>query len=200
MTTPQRNSWGDFYEGAGSADYLLDHLAIHKDFLKEIFGRKPVTALEAGCGSAIMSVFLAMTGVRVTACDRDPEVLRKAGETARQWNAMVTFAKEDLLALSLGADRFDLSFSQGVLEHMTDEQIRQSCREILRVSPVFVFSVPSVYYNHQDFGDERLLPESEWRRILNGIGRLELKPYFPLRVKRNFLVKRPLMLMGILTR
>lgn len=196
----ERKSWGDFYEGAGGADYLLDHVAIHKDFLKEIFRRKPATALEAGCGSAIMSVFLAMTGVKVTACDRDPGVLQKAADTARAWNADVTFAKEDLLALSFGPDGFDLSFSQGVLEHMTDEQIRQSCREILRVTPAFVFSVPSAYYNHQDFGDERLLPASEWRRILSGIGKLELKPYFELRVKRNFLLKRPLMLMGILTR
>ncbi len=195
-----RKSWGDFYEKSGDSDYLLDHVAIHKDFLKEIFRRKPANALEAGCGSAIMSVFLAMTGVQVTACDRDPGVLQKAEETARAWKTHMTVANEDLLKLSFGADRFDLSFSQGVLEHMTDDQIQQSCREILRVSPVFVFSVPSGYYNHQDFGDERLLPESQWRAILKGIGKLELKPYFELRVKRNFLIKRPLMLMGILTR
>lgn len=196
----ERRSWGDFYEKSGDPDYFLDHIAIHKDFLKEILKRKPATAFEAGCGSAVMSIFLAMTGVKVTAGDRDEGVLRKAGETALAWNAAVAFAREDLLGLSFGADRFDISFSQGVLEHMTDDQIRQSCREILRVSPVFVFSVPSAYYNHQDFGDERLLPEAEWRRILSGVGKLELKPYFELRVKRNFLVKRPLMLMGILTR
>lgn len=195
-----RKSWGDFYEKSGDPDYLLDHLAIHKEFLKEIFRRKPATAVEAGCGSAIMSVFLAMTGVKVTACDRDPGVLQKAADTARAWKANVTFAKEDLLSLSFLPDQFDLSFSQGVLEHMTDDQIRQSCREILRVSPVFIFSVPSAHYKHQDFGDERLLSESQWRAILKGVGRLELKPYFELRVKRNFLLKRPLMLMGILAR
>ena len=73
-------SWGDFYAGAGGADYLLDHLAIHKDLLKEILRRKPSRVLEAGCGSAIMSAFLAMAGITMTACDRDEEVLKKVGK------------------------------------------------------------------------------------------------------------------------
>jgi len=50
-------SWGDFYAGSGGVDYFLDHVAIHKDFLKEILVREPSKTLEAGCGSAIMSVF-----------------------------------------------------------------------------------------------------------------------------------------------
>ena len=195
-----RKSWGDFYEGAGGVDYFLDHIAIHKDFLKEILKRKPATALEAGCGSAIMSVFLSMTGIRVTGCDRDEEVLQKAAQTAKSWKTPVQFVKEDLLNLSLLQNSFDVSFSQGVLEHMSDEQIRKSCAEILKVSPVFIFSVPSVHYKHQDFGDERLLPLADWKNILKGIGQLEMKPYFYIRTKKNFLLKRPLMWMGILSR
>lgn len=196
----ERKSWGDFYANSGDAGYLLDHIAIHKDFLKEIFSRRPKTALEAGCGSAIMSVFLAMTGLKVTACDRDGGVLKKAAETAAGWKTSIEISNQDLLKLGFQKDQFDLSFSQGVLEHMTDTQIQQSCREALRVSPVFIFSVPSAFYNHQDFGDERLLSAGQWEKILSGIGKLEMRPYFYLRVKRNFLLKRPLMLMGILTR
>ena len=196
----ERKSWGDYYAGAGGVDYMLDHVAIHKDFLKEILRRKPARALEAGCGSAIMSVFLAMTGVQVTAVDRDDEVLKMGEATAGAWKTRVNFQKADLLQLSFPKDSFDVSFSQGVLEHMTDDQIRNSCREILKVSPVFIFSVPGSHYKHRDFGDERLLSMGEWKKILSGAGTLEMKPYFYERTKKNFLMKRPLMWMGVLSR
>ncbi len=195
-----RKSWGDYYAGAGGVDYMLDHISIHKDFLKEILRRKPARALEAGCGSAIMSVFLSMAGVRVTAVDRDDEVLKMGAQTAAGWKADVDFRKADLLKLSFPEDSFDVSFSQGVLEHMTDEQIQASSREILKASPVFIFSVPGIHYKHRDFGDERLLSIGQWERILAGIGKLEMKPYFYERTKKNFLMKRPLMWMGILSR
>ena len=195
-----RKSWGDYYDGAGGVDYLLDHVAIHKDFLKEILNRKPRTALEAGCGSAIMSVFLAMTGVDVTACDRDDEVLKKAEATAASWKARVRFQNADLLKLAYPADSFDVSFSQGVLEHMTDDQVRKSSAELLRASKAFIFSVPGAHYKHKDFGDERLLTMGEWKRIFAGVGRLEMKPYFYQRTKKNFLMNRPLMWMGVLSR
>lgn len=195
-----RKSWGDFYDGAGSVDYFLDHIAIHKDFLKEILERHPKKILEAGCGSAIMSVFFSKMGLAATACDRDEEVLKKAAVTARRWDAKVVFLNKDLLSLDFPRDTFDLIFSQGVLEHMDNETIRNSCREILKAGKEFIFSVPSEYYRHQDFGDERLLSAREWGRILKGIGRLELKPYYECRTKRNLLIKRPLMLMGILSR
>ena len=53
-------SWGDFYEGAGGKEYFAHHTEIHKDFLKEVLDRKPARLLEAGCGSAIMSIFFSM--------------------------------------------------------------------------------------------------------------------------------------------
>lgn len=193
-------SWGHFYENAGDADYLLDHVAIQKDFLKEIFKRNPERILEAGCGSAIMSIFFAMSGKRVSACDLDEGVLSKAAETAKKWKVSVDFSKQDLLKLNFKDDSFDVVFSQGVLEHLNDDQIRQACRESLRIAPAFIFSVPGYYYNHKDFGDERLLKDSQWDAILKGVGRAEWKPYYFIRAKRNFLIKRPIMLMGIITR
>ena len=195
-----RRSWGHFYEAAGGVDYLLDHVAIHRDFLKEILRRRPSAVLEAGCGSAIMSIFLAMTGVHATACDRDADVLKMAEATAREWKSRVRFAQEDILKMSFPDASFDIVFSQGVLEHLNDDQIRDASKEALRVGGNFIFSVPGHHYKHRDFGDERLLKPEVWRKILDGVGDLTLRPYYPLRMKRNFLLKRPLMLMGILSR
>ncbi len=195
-----RKSWGDYYASAGGVDYFMDHLAIHKDFLKEILRRKPQKVLEAGCGSAIMSVFLSMTGISITACDRDDDVLKKAAQTAQAWKTRIQFLKEDILKMSFREDAFDLVFSQGVLEHMDDAQIRQTSRESLRVGKSFIFSVPAADYKHRDYGDERLLSARKWEKILFGTGKLQMVPYYAIRTKRNFLLKRPLMFMGILSR
>lgn len=195
----EKKSWGDFYAESGGVDYLLDHLTIHKDFIKEILERKPRTALEAGCGSAVMSIFLAMTGIQVTACDRDEAVLDHAGKTADRWKARLVFSKQDLMKLDFPPNAFDVSFSQGVLEHMSDEEMRQACKEMLRVSKIFIFSVPCHFYRHKDYGNERLMPIEKWSRILQGIGQSEFKYYYYVRTKRNLLIRRPLMLMGILT-
>ena len=195
-----RKSWGDFYADAAGVDYFLDHIAIHKDFLKEILKRRPAKVLEAGCGSGIMSVFFAMAGIEATASDRDDEVLKKAAENAAAWKARVRTAKENILKFSFAGNSFDVVFSQGVLEHMTDEEIRQAGAEALRVGKEFLFSVPGPFYKHKDFGDERLLTEKEWEKILQGIGRLTMKPYYEIRMKKNFLMKRPLMLMGTLSK
>ncbi len=194
------NSWGDFYANAGGSDYFLDHVAIHKDFLKEILRRNPETAMEAGCGSAIMSIFLSMTGIRVIACDRDEQILKKAAENAKRWKTPVQFSKEDVLKFSFQPDSFDMVFSQGVFEHLNDEQIHQAAAEALRVGKTFFFSVPSFYYKHRDFGDERLLREDQWKQLMKGIGKFKIIPYYYIRTKRNFLLKCPLMFMGVLTR
>lgn len=199
MSAP-RQSWGDFYAGSGDLDYFLDHLAIHKDFLKEILASKPASSLEAGCGSAIMSVFLAMTGVRACACDRDQEVLKKASQIADNWKTTVHFSRQDILRLDFANDSFDVVFSQGVLEHLSDDQIRQAARESLRVARRFVFSVPGRAYRHRDFGDERLLGAEQWQNILSGCGKARLRGYYQRRTKKNFLLRRPLMLMGVLER
>ena len=86
------------------------------------------------------------------------------------------------------------------MEHLSDEWIRQVAAEALRVGKVFIFSVPSRHYKHRDFGDERLLPEDHWKKLMMGVGKFEIKPYYCIRTKRNFLLSRPLMLMGILSR
>jgi SAM-dependent methyltransferase len=195
----ERESWGDFYADAGGTDYLLDHVAIHKDFLKQVLAKEPQSALEAGCGSAIMSVFLAMTGIRVTACDRDEKVLKNAADNAKRWKTAVQFCKEDILKFGFKDGSFDIVFSQGVLEHLNDDEIRQAAKEALRVGKHFIFSVPGPYYKHRDFGDERLLPGAHWKKLMDGVGKFELESYYHIRTKRNFLLKRPLMLMGILT-
>jgi len=56
--------------------------------------------------------------------------------------------------------------SLGVLEHRSDREIQRMLQQQLRFSPKVFVVVPTVYYSHQEFGDERLLRANQWRDIL----------------------------------
>jgi spermidine synthase len=193
-------TWGAYYEGAEGVDHFLTNLYHHRVFLTKLLEERPATALEAGCGTAGMSVFLQMAGVDVTACDIDASVLDLAKRTAEAWNADVTVEERDLFALSAAPERYDVVFSQGVLEHFADEQIQAAAREALAVAPVFAFSVPGRWYGHKDFGNERLMDPADWERILAPVARAEVTPYFETRTRHTRLLKKPIMLMVVLRR
>lgn len=193
-------SWGHFYADSGSPDYYRDHVEIHREFLDEVLAAKPRRLLEAGCGSGIMSVYFSKQKIACTAIDRDSGVLAKARESSAKLGGNVKFNEGDIFRLAFSDGAFDAVFSQGVLEHFDDDSIRRAAKESLRVAPRAWVSVPSGFYNHKDFGDERLLSDKEWAKILSPVARVRAKPYFFRRVKRNFLIKRPLMLLLELTR
>lgn len=189
------NSWGHFYTNSGDAEYYDQHVSIHNEFLKKIESLNPKTLLEAGCGSGIMSVYFSKQGIRTTALDRDTQVLEIAKKSADSLGGAVEFVAGDLFKLPFTTDAFDAVFSQGVLEHFQDELIRSAVLEQLRVAPISWISIPTKFYKHQDFGDERLLTESEWRAILEPVCDVQTHYYYYQRVKRNFLLKKPLMLL-----
>ncbi len=191
----EEKSWGHFYEGSGDIDYYNRHVEIHRPFLERVLSFKPKRILEAGCGSGIMSIFFSEQGIESVAVDRDETILRHAVETNIKLGGKAVFRRADIFGLDFKDDEFDAVFSQGVLEHFEDDRIRAAMKEALRVAPRVWVSVPSKYYNHKDFGDERLLSSGEWREILEPVGEVKTDYYYFIRVKRNFLLKRPLMLM-----
>ena len=199
MVTEAKKSWGHFYKEAIGEEYYQEHVRIHQEFLDEVWSSNPKRILEAGCGSGIMSVYFSKLGSECLAIDRDPQVLERAQKNTNDLGGNIRVVEGDIFRLSFEDKSFDVVFSQGVLEHFDDELIRSAVKEQLRVSKRVWISVPSRYYNHKDFGDERLLTDHEWKRILEDIGQVRTRYYFYQRVKRNFLINRPLMLMMEIT-
>jgi predicted SAM-dependent methyltransferase len=56
---------------------------------------------------------------------------------------------------------FDVVFSQGLLEHFSNDEARQILREVSACSKAIIISVPSLNYPQHDLGDERLLVPEE---------------------------------------
>jgi hypothetical protein len=57
-------------------------------------------------------------------------------------------------------------------------------------------SVPNKFYNHLDFGNERLLLKKEWEVILKEFKIFISKDYYYIRLKRNLMRKLPIMYMA----
>ena len=160
------NYWGKFYSKSYDLDYLIRNVSCHREMFDLVYEEKPKKILEVGSGTGSMSTFLSYLGYEVISLDNDSKVLSKAKNLARKLNGKVKFILNDAFNIPFGDNYFDLVFHQGLLEHFSDAHIYKLLDEQLRVAKAIVLSVPNNLHGHQDFGDERLLPNSFWDKLL----------------------------------
>ncbi|MGH7407394.1 MAG: class I SAM-dependent methyltransferase [Candidatus Methylomirabilales bacterium] len=103
----------------------------------------PARILEVGCGAALLSIYLHHLGYEVTAMDEDPDVLEVARETAEFFRATPTFTRGVAADLGPYHGKFDLTFSEGVVEHYPRETTVELLREQARCSPAVLASIPT---------------------------------------------------------
>ncbi len=200
MSQPTASSWSDFYRGGQTLQAFFASLHHHEPLIREVFASEPKSVLEAGSGPAIMSSFLAMAGMDAIAVDNDAGVLQVARESASRWPVQPEFVEHDIFHLDQLGREVDVVFSQGVLEHFQDDEIRELTRQSLAIAPRFVFSVPSKWYGHKDFGNERLFLADQWAEILEGTGKVTTSAYFDARRRHTLARKKPLMVLGVVER
>lgn len=128
--------------------------------------------LEVGFGSGATAVLLADLGYRVTAVDIDDVLVERVQKRYADWiqQGLLEVMKADMLSLPWKGRSFVLAYHQGVLEHFPDEQIVQALQEQARVAEWVIFDVPNHRLKVQHFGDERLLPSSHWRFLIQRAG------------------------------
>lgn len=162
--------WGTFYTKKEiTLSRVLDNLASHKELFERIIISNPSKILEVGSGSGSMPTFLSWLGYDVTSIDNDRQVLTNADIFTKKWNGRCSYKYADAFTLtkSFKPNTFDVAFSQGTLEHFSDEQIKLLIDQQLSIARRVIFSVPSYYYRRLDYGNERLMTERQWRAILN---------------------------------
>lgn len=173
-------TWGDFYNGdVLTKGNVQSSVNSHKEFFWLLKSFKADKIIETGCGTGEMAGYLtwgtqAIEGKvptthkpkEVIAVDIDPKVIKIARANLE--------AIDGKKAILVQADAWkyneeaDLIFSQGLLEHFSDEQLRSLVTHQLEQAPVLLHSVPNNDYGKRDFGNERLLSDSEWYRIFEG--------------------------------
>lgn len=161
--------WNEYYKEWTVADYT-QHVKAVKGFAHRLIEFTPDRGklIEIGFGTGQISILLAGMGYILTGIDNDQELVERA---IRLKNKVL--GKNKLYPEFICADVFDIipdqvfpfyhtAFSQGLLEHFGDMQIKTMLEIQFAIASVVGFSVPLDKFGHQSRGDERLLPKEYW--------------------------------------
>ncbi len=167
------NSFLNYYQSEikkyGGLDKYVNSKSIEKKPLLDRIRKyaKNRKILEAGCGSAVNSLFLAKNNFDVTGLDRDKEMLKLAEDNAKFLNCKIKLIEGDIKDLS--ENKFDVVFNHGVLEHYSDTDIIKLINAELSVGEYAVISIPSNFFKQEQaiLGDERFMSKSKWKNIIS---------------------------------
>ena len=159
-------SWSEYEKWSFS---IIKDILAHLQFLMYcvLFGLNKKT-LEIGSGTGLQSCFISYFGIEVISIDCDAKVAKMASKVSRYYNSKgVNFVVADARYLPFKDKTFGLSFSQGLLEHLNNKTIIEIVSEAKNaVNGKILFSVPSINFPEQSFGNERLMYPGDWKTIL----------------------------------
>ena len=127
----KKKSWYEIYlneidEKGTMLNYVNDKIITKKNLINLIKKYSPnKKIIESGCGTGILSTYLASLDYNVTAIDIDKEILGLSKKIAKEYGAKnkPKFKQDSILELNFKEKEFDVSFSNGVLEHFSDNDI-----------------------------------------------------------------------------
>ena len=160
-------SWSEYEKWSFS---LVKDVLSHFQFLSYCIlvglGKR---ALEIGSGTGLQSCFVSYFGISIISIDCDSRVIKMASLVSKHYHGKdVSFVVADARCLPFKEKVFGSSFSQGLLEHLDNKTIVDIISETKKaVNGKILFSVPSINFPQQDFGNERLMHPLEWKTILN---------------------------------
>lgn len=138
------------------------------NLIKKYSPRKKI--IEAGSGTGILSVYMASLGYDVIGIDIDNDILKLSIDISNKYlqTNKPQFINQSIFELNYPEKFFDVSFSNGVLEHFTDEEIIDTLKQQIRISEFVIFGIPTRYFKHCEsmYGDERYLKLKYWRELI----------------------------------
>lgn len=126
--------------------------------------------IECGSGTGVLSTYFASIGYDVVGLDIDSNMLELAKKIAFEYvsNNKPKFENKSIFELDYNVDEFDVTFSNGVLEHFSDEEIIETLKQQMNIANYVIFGIPTTYFNMEEamYGNERYLPFSYWRDLI----------------------------------
>lgn len=175
------SDWVSYFEMTNRS--ILNQCDTSRRLIELIIENTPKDGLilEAGCGSALLSLILADYGFKVTALDFDKNVINYAEKRMCLNTLELNFIQGDILKLSqlFKNNYFDVVCHSGVMEHFSDNDIIKSLSEQKMISTQVIFSVPNNRNKLTDkhFGDERFLSNRKWLKLIKEAGFSHVKVF-----------------------
>jgi len=161
----QLPSWDSYYSKETTLQAFTASIIYHWPYIWQACSKTKHSAIEIGCGRGLHSIFLSNFIPNVVSIDDNIRLVEKARKNNSKFHGRAKFLIRDAFKLDFPPETFDVCFSQGFLEHFTNQEIKLLTERQLRFAKVIVASVPSSFYPVRDRGDERLMPIENWRLI-----------------------------------
>ena len=178
-------SWYEVYlkdiEKKGTLENYVDDKIKNKKILINLIKKysKKNKLIESGSGTGVLSTYMASLGYDVTGIDIDEDILKLSKKITKNYKSKnkPNFQKKSIFELDYRKNTFDVSFSNGVLEHFTDEQIIDTLKQQMKIAKVVIFGIPTKYFNQEEamYGDERYMSYKFWRNLINNAGGMILE-------------------------
>ena len=149
--------------------------------------------LEAGSGTGIISTYMASIGFDVTELDIDDKILGLAKDISKNYikKGRPKFIKKDLFKMNFKKNEFDVIFSNGVLEHFSDEEIKKILSLELEQAKYVIVGIPTRFFTEKEamHGDERYLKIKYWIKLFKEVNAdiLEESSYHYMTLKEKLL-------------
>ena len=117
-------------------DFLIHYGALKSD----------ASVLEIGCGTGVVTEYLARSGASITGIDLSPHLLGKALD--RKVSDRVTFRVGNAEALDFPDSSFDAVVGSSVLHHLDLDRALDEIRRVLRPGGRMAFSEPNMLNPH----------------------------------------------------
>lgn len=185
--TNTMSKWSKIYETqlaeAGSVTNFIKNKISYKKQLIEIiktYCNKNGRILEIGSGSGVTTIHLNLSGYKTIGVDQDPDMINFARSISGvQKDTSTNFEIDNLRTLNKIKGYFDVIFSNGVMEHFTDNDIIKIINRHLLMCHYLIFSIPSDYFsmNQRIYGDERFMNAKKWHQIISRSNGICLKEF-----------------------
>lgn len=176
--------WAEIYQKdidkkGGNLPYVLNKINKKKKLINLVKKYADKDIIECGSGTSVVSIYLATLGYDVTAIDIEDNVIKLAKCLAKDYyktidnsNLHIHFVKRTIFDLGYEKNSFDVAFSNGVLEHFSDDEIIEIIKQQLFTAKTTIVGIPTKYFESKEakYGNERVLELSYWRKLIKKSG------------------------------
>jgi 2-polyprenyl-3-methyl-5-hydroxy-6-metoxy-1,4-benzoquinol methylase len=171
--------WTKFYYEDTTNGKMIENIEHHRYFIdlickwgNKISDGRIAKLIEIGVGTATMSIYFSKKNFDVLGLDTEPLLIAKAIEANKRLSGSAKFIAMNALELDslFKENTFDIAFSQGTMEHFDNDDLKKMIKAQIAVARYVIFSVPSINWPHEEFGNERKMTLREWKRLLTEVG------------------------------